>query len=68
MTMHPPPESPLTIAHLEQIRNALDICRNGKAQIELAKRAGIDVTELEKTLTDAENKLRQIKQVYFPGH
>lgn len=61
------PGSPLTVEHLQQIQNALDQVKAAKAQIELAKRAGIDVSSLEQMNNDNETKLRQIKQVYFPG-
>lgn len=61
------PNNPLTIDHLNQIRNALDAVQAAKNQIELAKRAGLDVTQLEEINNANETKLRQIKQVYFPG-
>jgi len=62
-----PAGSPLQIEHLSQIRNALDTINNAKAQIELAKRAGINVADQELQIQQAEDRLRQIKQVYFPG-
>lgn len=65
--MSPQPGSPLTPAHLQQLNNALDQIRLAKVQLDLAKRAGIDVSTLEATNNDNETKLRQIKQVYFPG-
>ena len=65
--MSPQPGSPLTPAHLQQLNNALDQIKLAKVQIDLAKRAGIDVSTLEATNNDNETKLRQIKQVYFPG-
>jgi hypothetical protein len=61
------PQSPLTVQHLEQMRNALDTLANMRAQIDLAKRAGIDVSQQEAQLVDAETRIRQIKNVYFPG-
>ena len=61
------PASPLTPDHLAQIKNALDAITQAKYQIDLAKRAGIDVTQLEQIVLDNETKLRQVKQVYFPG-
>ena len=61
------PPNPLTPDHLAQIKNALDAVAQAKYQIELAKRAGIDVAQLEEINTANEAKLRQIKQVYFPG-
>jgi len=65
--MSPQPGNPLTPAHLQQLNNALDQIKLAKVQIDLAKRAGIDVSTLEATNNDNETKLRQIKQVYFPG-
>lgn len=65
--MSPQPGSPLTPAHLQQLNSALDDIKRAKIQIDLAKRAGIDVSQLEQTNNDNETKLRQIKQVYFPG-
>lgn len=61
------PSSPLTPDHLAQIKNALDAAKQAQYQIELAKRAGIDVASLEQTNNENIAKLTQIKQVYFPG-
>ena len=61
------PINPLTPEHLQQIRNALDQVKVAKAQIELAKRAGIDVAQLESINDANEDKLLKLKQVYFPG-
>ena len=61
------PANPLTPDHLAQLRNALDNVNQAKYQIDLAKRAGVDVSQLEQIVNDNETKLRQIKQVYFPG-
>lgn len=61
------PASPLTPDHLAQIKNALDAAKQAEYQIQLAKRAGIDVSSLEQTNNDNIAKLRQILQVYFPG-
>lgn len=65
--MSPTRGSPLTVDHLQQLKNALDQIALAKVQIDLAKRAGIDVSQLEEMNNDNETKLRQIKQVYFPG-
>ena len=59
--------NPLTPDHLNQIKNALDAAKQAQYQIDLAKRAGIDVSSLEATNNDNIAKLTQIKQVYFPG-
>lgn len=61
------PANPLTPDHLLQINNALDMARQADYQIQLAKRAGIDVSQAEQINNDNITKLRQIKQVYFPG-
>jgi len=61
------PNSPLTAAHLEQIRNALDVITIAQQQVELAKRAGVDVSAQETQLKDAQDKLLRLKNVYFPG-
>jgi hypothetical protein len=61
------PANPLTADHLAQINNALDVIKQARYQIELAKRAGIDVAQAEQINNDNETKLRQLKQVYFPG-
>lgn len=61
------PANPLTPDHLAQIKNALDMIQQAKYQIDLAKRAGIDVSAAEQLNNDNESKLRQVKQVYFPG-
>jgi hypothetical protein len=61
------PTNPLTPDHLAQIKNALDAAKAAQYQIELAKRAGIDVSSLEDTNNENVTKLRQILQVYFPG-
>ena len=61
------PPNPLTQDHLAQIKNALDAAKQAQYQIDLAKRAGIDVSNLEETNTANIGKLRQILQVYFPG-
>lgn len=65
--MSPQPGSPLTLDHLQQLNNALDNIKLAKIQIDLAKRAGIDVSNAEQVNSDNEAKIRQIKQVYFPG-
>jgi hypothetical protein len=59
--------SPLTQDHLVQIQNALDVTQIAKNQIEMAKRAGLDVSRQEAQLREAEEKLLRIKNVYFPG-
>ncbi len=52
---------------LSEINRALDMIVEGKRQAELAIRAGIDVDESVKKMTETEDKLLRIKSVYFPG-
>ena len=61
------PNSPLTIDHLRQINDALTVLDVAQAQVDLATRAGIDVTAQQAQITQAKAQLRQIKQTYFPG-
>ena len=65
--MSPQPGSPLTLDHLQQLNNALDQIKVAQIQIDLAKRAGIDVSQAESLNQQNETKIRQLKQVYFPG-
>lgn len=62
-----PPPNPLGQEDLKQINLGLEHIKSGKAQAELAQRAGIDVSQHVAQLNDNEAKLRAIKQVYFPG-
>lgn len=59
--------SPLTEEHLTMINDELARISALKEELKKAKRAEIDVSSLEAQILDAEKKLRQIKQVYFPG-
>lgn len=59
--------NPLTESHLTQIRRSLDIADQALAQIELAERAGVDVSAQKQSLLDSKQKLLQIKNVYFPN-
>lgn len=61
------PNNPLTEDHLAQMNNALDAAKRAQDQIDLAKRAGIDVEQHEATLKASVDKIRQVKSVYFPG-
>jgi hypothetical protein len=58
---------PLTEEHLNEINNALSDGELAQKHIEMAKRAGIDVSQHEAQHTENMQKLRQIKQVYFPN-
>jgi len=59
--------NPLGEQHLIDINNALANAVIAQKQLDLAKRAGFDVSVQQKTLDDSVAKLRQVKQVYFPG-
>lgn len=61
------PNSPLNAGHLQQLNNALDQAKLAQIQIDMAKRAGIDIGNLEDTLNTNVDKIRAIKQVYFAG-
>lgn len=45
--------------HLDNIRIALD-------QVKLAKSAGVDVSEAERSLLESRDRFLKLKQVYFP--
>lgn len=59
--------NPLGEADLAKINQALSHVDNGLAQVELAKRAGIDVSQQEQQLLKTQAQLLQIKQTYFPA-
>ncbi|MDR5730677.1 MAG: hypothetical protein RB191_24975 [Terriglobia bacterium] len=61
------PHSPLDDSHLAQIRAAEPAIEKARAQILMAKQAGINVDQQETKLEDAADKLKKIKSVYFPG-
>jgi hypothetical protein len=61
------PSSILTEEHYQNLKNSLDQAAAIQREIDLAKAAGLDVTQPQATLTDAVGKIRQFKQVYFPG-
>lgn len=65
--MSPNPANPLQPEHLQQLNNALDQAKLAMAQIELAKRAGVDVSQAEELNNKNIDKIRTYKQVYFPG-
>jgi hypothetical protein len=60
-------KNPLTEDHLHQINGALDGIKFAYTQIDMAERAGIDVSSQKQAARDAEKRLLAIKQVYFPG-
>lgn len=60
-------DSPLTHMHLGQIQDALRVIDQAEKQIELARRAGIDVSKQDSECKESKEKLLRIKNVYFPG-
>lgn len=62
-----PLHTPLNDEHLNQIRNAIPHIDRAKAQIELAKRAGINIGDAADKLAKSEDSLTRIRQTYFPG-
>jgi len=62
-----PLHSPLTDEHLTQIRAQAPAIERAKAQIALAKRAGLNVDQQEQQVQKNEDTLRRIAQTYFPG-
>lgn len=61
------PSTILTEDHLKVLKNAIDQGAAIQREIDLAKRAGIDVSAAEALLQDTLGKIRQSKSVYFPG-
>ena len=59
--------NPFTKADQAKINTALASITEVKADIAKAKSAGVDVSDAEKKLLDAETRLRNIKNVYFPA-
>ncbi len=61
------PDNPLSEQHYQQLVDGLAAAQRGLAHIELAKRAGIEVSAAEAQLLDTQSRLLKIKQVYFPN-
>jgi hypothetical protein len=62
-----PSGNPLNEEHLEQLNTGIAAANEGLRQVELAKRAGMDMSQQETELRASLESLRQIKQVYFPN-
>lgn len=60
---------PLTNEQLAEIKSGVDnaekALRDAIADMALAKRAGIDVTVMEKDLTALRTQIRKLKAVYY---
>lgn len=55
----------LTEEQKQDVLNALKLSQELKKELLKARRANIDVSELEKALADAEQQLLNIKRVYI---
>lgn len=62
-----PDANPLSEEHLQDLNRGIAQAEEGLRQVALAKRAGFDMTQQEADLRATQDKLRQIKQVYFPN-
>ena len=62
-----PPASPMGDKELAKLQDAKAKLTEAKAQIMLAKQAGLDVTDQEKQVDDGLAQTARFMQVYFPG-
>jgi hypothetical protein len=60
-------DGPLSEAHLAQLKAGMEAADEALRQIEMAKRAGIDMGAQEAETRALRDRLAQIRQVYFPG-
>jgi hypothetical protein len=58
---------PLDESHYQEIMRGLAAVADGLSQVQKARLAGIDLSAVEQELRDAQQKLTQVKNVYFPG-
>ena len=47
-----------------QLKEALELAKRARSEIARAQQAGLDVSELQRLLTDSEAQLRRIQSVY----
>ncbi len=59
--------NPLDESHYQMIVDGIERAENALKQAELAERAGINVGELKQQAQENLDKLRRIRNVYFPG-
>lgn len=59
--------NPLTEEHLQEINKGIEAAEDAIAQAEQAERAGIDVGNVKDEAQQALERLRRIKNVYFPN-
>lgn len=62
-----PTTTPLGEADLAKINQSLAHVEEGLKQVDLAERAGINVTQQKAQLLATQEQLTKIKQVYFPA-
>lgn len=59
--------NPLTEEHLAQLNEALVKVATARKAIDLATRANINVATQKAAIDDLEDKVKLLKQVYFPN-
>ena len=60
-------DNPITEEHKGMIDDALVAVDTAKEQLARAKLAGIDVSAIEKRVSEQENRLHQFRQAFFPN-
>lgn len=63
----PPDGNPLNDQHLMDLNAAKEKIARARKALDLASRAGFDVTKSKAALDDMEGQVTRIKQVYFPN-
>ena len=58
--------NPLTDAHYREINKGLNHLSAGRRLIEMAKQAGMDMTEYEASFDNVQSRLEGVKSVFFP--
>ena len=59
--------NPLTEEHLEEIKTAIKAADDAQHDIARAEAAGLDVSAQKTAIADGADRLRKIKQAYFPN-
>jgi len=59
--------NPLDESHYQMIVDGIMRAENALRQAEMAERAGIDVGDLKAQAQESLDKLRRMRNVYFPG-
>ena len=60
-------ENPLTQADLDRIKLGLAAAEDAGQLIDMAKQAGIDVSQFEGTNKETRDQLLKLKNTFFPG-